>query len=328
MGSRHLAIALVTGMSLGAPAISAADNRVIATLPAPTPVDAYAGRVVWSKPSPQGYRLVSYFRGKATTLPVAPRSSPFDADLGPGPNGSPVAVYSRCGVTRCSLYRFDLSRMRERHVSRPNGKFDETSPTIWRKRIALVRTFGLGRKAVYWRPLHGSGALHRLPAGPSYLPVVRDLDMRDRRIALLYGGEWGGGQVRLASIGGGSRLLAQVPGSGAAAMQYDIFGISLLPGIAYWALTQDAAMPETGQLRRRGVGKGIEQAALTGISPHTAGFAQDGGASYYLVPHDEAACVLTRPCPGPYDLHRRNGLRFAHAAPLELRRSGAAPSLD
>ena len=319
MRSHRLAVTLVAGIGLVAPPTSAAEDRVIAILPAATPIDAYAGRVLWSEPSPQGYRLVSYFRGSATTLPVAPRTSPFDADLGPGRNGAPVAVYSRCGTLGCSLYRFDFARMRETRVSRPNGKFDETSPAIWKKRIAFVRTSRHGRRAVYWRPLHGSGPPHRLRPGPAFLPVVRDLDMRGRQVALVYGGAWGGGQVRLTTIGGRSRVLSEVPGSGAAAIEYDVFGVSLLPGFAYWAVTQDDEPPETGQLRRRPLAKGTEQAALARISPHTAGFAQDGGVSYYLGPHDEAACALSRPCPGPYDLHRNTGLGFGRAAPLELR---------
>jgi hypothetical protein len=329
MGSRRLTFALIAGMSLVPPAASAAEDRVIATLPGPTPVEAYAGRVLWSEPAPQGYRLVSYVHGRATTLPIQPRTTPFDADLGPGPNGSPVAVYSRCGPhAGCDLYIFDFARRREVPVGSANSPFDETSPAIWRKRIAFVRTFGPKRKAVYWRPLRRSGRSHRLRPGPAYLPAIQDLDMRAGRVALLYGGEWGGGEVRLTSIAGRTRVLASVPASGGAAMQYDIFGVSLQPGFAYWALTQHYDIPESGQLDRRALAKGPRQQALIPVSPHTAGFAQDGGVSYQLLPHDESTCVFSVPCVGPYDLHRRTGLRFGRAAPLELRRSGAAPSLD
>jgi hypothetical protein len=200
--------------------------------------------------------------------------------------------------------------------------------------IAFARTFrpkGKSvscRRATYWRPLSGAGPSRRLGPGPRYRPIVRDLDVRGAQVALLWLGEWGGGQVRVTAIGGRTRVLGKVPGSGAAAIEYDVFGVSLVPGFAYWAVTQGYEPPETGQLRRRGLAEETEQRALVRISPHTVGFAQDAGVSYYLAPHDEAGCVLSRPCAGSYDLHRRTGLRFGRASPLQLRRARGSAPLD
>jgi hypothetical protein len=134
--------------------------------------------------------------------------------------------------------------------------------------IAFARTFRPKGKSVscgratHWRPLSGAGPSRRLGPGPRYRPIVRDLDMRGAQVALLWLGEWGGGQVRVTAIGGRTRVLGKVPGSGAAAIEYDVFGVSLVPGFAYWAVTQGYEAPETGQLRRRGLAEGTEQRAL------------------------------------------------------------------
>ena len=110
------------------PAAAQADFTV-SDVERPTPVSAYAGRVVWSQydASIAGYRLLEAHASPAgqvtTVLTVAPRSVPFDADVGPGADGAPTVVYSRCATEPrlgadqlpvwatgrgCDVYRFTL----------------------------------------------------------------------------------------------------------------------------------------------------------------------------------------------------------------------------
>src|SRR3954454_1833359 len=85
------------------PAAARADFTV-AAVERPTPVSAYAGRLVWSQydASIAGFRLLEAHAspaGRVTTqLPVPPRSVPFDADVGPAADGVPTVVYSRCAT--------------------------------------------------------------------------------------------------------------------------------------------------------------------------------------------------------------------------------------
>src|SRR3954468_10848784 len=84
--------------------VAARADFTVADVQRPTPVSAYAGRLVWSQydASIAGFRLVEAHAspsGEVTTqLPVPPRSVPFDADVGPGANGAPTVVYSRCAT--------------------------------------------------------------------------------------------------------------------------------------------------------------------------------------------------------------------------------------
>src|SRR5918992_935338 len=61
-------------------------------------VSAYRGRVVWSRPVAAAgrFELMLWHAGAARRLPVPTRRVQFDADIGPGPNGGLVVVYSRC----------------------------------------------------------------------------------------------------------------------------------------------------------------------------------------------------------------------------------------
>src|SRR4051812_37025041 len=99
MRSAVLAVILV----LAAPAVAHREFTVALTS-RPTPVSAYAGRLVWSAydPATGTFRLTETHGTPAgpqtTTLPVAPRTVPFDADVGPDADGAPTVVYSRCAT--------------------------------------------------------------------------------------------------------------------------------------------------------------------------------------------------------------------------------------
>jgi hypothetical protein len=132
----------------------------------------------------EGYVLVLRRDGRTEVAPVRPRGVPFDVDLGPGPNGRVVAVYSRCRGepdrvygfptyytgTDCRLYRVDVASGRERRLSGGSYGRSEYLPTIWRERLAFARTYeGRGDRPgsgphVYVR--RGNGRSQRMPAGP------------------------------------------------------------------------------------------------------------------------------------------------------------------
>ena len=143
--------------------------------------------------------------------------------------------------------------------------------------------------------------------------------MRGSRVALFWGGEFGGGEVRLARTSGHTRVLTTVPGSGVAAQDYRVFGISLTARFVYWMVTQTASAPEVGELRRYDRSRRREERATLRISPHTAGFAQDGSVGYQVTPKSEAGCELMSVCPSPYDIHRIDAVRFEPADRLQLR---------
>src|SRR5690349_17187396 len=117
------------------PALARADYTV-ATVDKPTPVSAYAGHVVWSQFDGSNYKLYEAHAtpgGQVTTqLAATPRGVPFDADIGPGADGTPTVVYSRCATEPrlgddqlpiwatgrgCDVYRLALGATKETRVS-------------------------------------------------------------------------------------------------------------------------------------------------------------------------------------------------------------------
>jgi hypothetical protein len=134
-------------------------------------VDAYGSRVVWSDYDGAigAWRLAERSGGTIRGVPVAPRSSPFDVDLGPDGHGGTLAVYSRRG--RLFAYSFRTGR---EHALGVRGRW----PTVWSSRIAFVH----GARP-YWRRRTGSGAAHRLPVPRvKGRATVAELDMRGRAV--------------------------------------------------------------------------------------------------------------------------------------------------
>jgi hypothetical protein len=145
-----------------APSAAQAQSSDVVLAPAPdsTGVSAYGGQVVLSKRDPQTGRwaLVRWHAGVVDVLPVAQRSVPFDADAGPGRDGDPVVVYSRCRVEPaltpglaptpdwqtargCDVYELNLTGTpTERKLTAVSSSSQsETTPSTWRGNIAFVR---------------------------------------------------------------------------------------------------------------------------------------------------------------------------------------------
>ena len=158
-----------------------------------------------------GYRLLEAHASPAgqvtTVLPVAPRSVPFDADVGPGADGAPTVVYSRCATEPrlgadqlpvwatgrgCDVYRFALGgdRARARVAGVSTGDASEFLPSIWRDRVAFGRVYEqrAGTRGVYpYVYVRGDGAVGA-PAGglrgETGLPGPTSLDLAGVRLGL------------------------------------------------------------------------------------------------------------------------------------------------
>ncbi|HEV2769374.1 MAG TPA: hypothetical protein VGV40_04240 [Solirubrobacteraceae bacterium] len=220
--------------AIAALALSGGRGEYAATSPGATKVAAYGDVVVWSERSPEGaFRLVADRGpdGEPAPLPVGQRGAPFDVDVGPGPDGRPVAVYSRCAREPrplpatwpavapatgrgCDLFAYSFATRAERPVQGANlPDTSEFLPSIWRGRIAFARVFeqrpGLAGTApqLYVRELDPGGRTRRQAGGPrgrSGLPGPTSLDLYKDRLA--FGWVWGEGaqgrsEVRLTTLG-------------------------------------------------------------------------------------------------------------------------------
>jgi hypothetical protein len=154
------AAALAAGFAAGADAALAAAaterTTVVARVPNATAVAGHGGRVVWSRYSPRTERfaLMTRYRGRTARVDVRETRSAFDVDLGPGPSGATVAVYSRCRTEPgfvpsrgfaeprgCDLYLYDFGKRRERRLGAVSTEAEsEYHPSVWRNRVAFARS--------------------------------------------------------------------------------------------------------------------------------------------------------------------------------------------
>src|SRR3954452_19458495 len=127
---RIATITLLLGAFGAAPATA---DDTIGEVADPTAVDAWAGRQIWSvRDAATGhFRLMTRTSSAASALPVPQRRTPFDVDLGPGPDGSTVAAYSRGGA----LYAYDFGSGRERALG-VRGRL----PSVWRGNLAWTKS--------------------------------------------------------------------------------------------------------------------------------------------------------------------------------------------
>jgi hypothetical protein len=174
------------------------------SLTAATPVRAWGATALLSVREGSGYRLATQ-RGAQAPVPlpgIAPATQPFEADIGPGPGGSPVIVFARCnGHGVCRLMRTTLAGNEEIAIGGSAGVNGfEHAPAVWDDRVAFARRFANGTEQVYVRPLQASKPTRsvRLPAIPRprceavkrsrcgsvvFLPTVVELSMRGSMLA-------------------------------------------------------------------------------------------------------------------------------------------------
>lgn len=245
-------VGLALALALAPGGASAAD--VVEQLPNSTPISHFGDTAVWSSKDPATnlYRLVAYRGGQQRVLPVAPRSVPFDVDLGPGPDGGLSAVYSRCreeprslGVPPipayttgrgCDIYRFELSTERETKLSGAStNQASEMLPSIWRNEIAFARAYeqregqrdGLELSVLpylYVRCIDncsgktGSRRQRGGFRGRTGLPGPIALDLYGVRLGFIWSfqgsGETSQYRARMDTTTGGHRVIAETGGGG------------------------------------------------------------------------------------------------------------------
>jgi hypothetical protein len=169
-------------------------DDTIATVSAPTPVSAFGNRVAWSAfdSASATYRLMTESGGTISAVPVAPRTVPFDIDLGPNDRGHIVAAYSRCrrdpprrdpaignAIAQlpdwsrgrgCDLYRFDFTTGREAKIRSPSSAHaSEFLPSVWKRNVAFARVYerrpGRAGHRPYLYVQPPGGHSRRIPAG-------------------------------------------------------------------------------------------------------------------------------------------------------------------
>jgi hypothetical protein len=193
-------------------AARAATTAPVAVEPFVSKLAAYGGVLAWSHwdAALKGFRLMIHTGAGNQLLPVAPRTVPFDVDLGPDARGRVVAVYSRCAQEQpvwtlgpsivrvraprgCVLYRYDFATAREQRIPRIAGAGSFYLPTIWSNEIAYVRAHGGRAPMLFAQPLRAArGKPIRavaLPGGPSIEaggagPV--SLDLRAGKLAFAW----------------------------------------------------------------------------------------------------------------------------------------------
>jgi hypothetical protein len=267
----------------------------VVTLDHSTPVAAFGGRLLWSRfdPVTDDYALVTRAGGIPIIVPVAHRAVPFDADLGPGPDGGTVAVYSRCarettpsgsftpalyGLGKgCDIYQFDFATGRETRVtavSAPDAS--EFWPTIWRSTIAYARVYDSkpGLPYLYVRAVGSSRPSTRLPGGPRStcgnctgtrnFPIA--LELYGKRLGFTWSytgtGEGLDSDIRMDTVGAGHTRVAHQNGGGLTQVQ--LGWPAFEDGRLYWAAScfgDPGGCPGRYGLRRYRISSGVTATA-------------------------------------------------------------------
>ena len=318
---RTAVAALIALFALASPA--RAEVRTLAEVHTPAPerpptLDAFDGRVVWSDydPAIRKWRLMQHAGGVTRGLPVEPRRSPFDVDLGPDGRGGVVAVYSRCarglrfhyptpqnqrGARHdCDVYSFSFATDRETAVARVNTRADEYWPSVWGDRIAFVRGYPgrldpdrTARPYLYLgdrrlrRPSPVITIRHSGPEGRTIehrrlSAMIEDLDLRGRTVAYAWRRIDDSDTVSYiytATAGGKLRPAARgaTSGGGASIHVRSVGEPSLSAGRVDWLFTNDGEPEDFGAFARHGSGP-VQASGRTGA----VAFAHDGGVAYYV----------------------------------------------
>jgi hypothetical protein len=296
-------------------------------------VAAFGGRLLWSTVDAATGRwsLVTRAGGVTSTVPVPPRRVPFDADLGPGPDGGTVAVYSRCAQDPpvgsgfaptlynrgrgCDVYLFDFAAGTER---RPASEF---FPTIWRGTLAFGRAYDAKPTLpyIYTRPVDGTAASTRQPGGPRNVCVRNratgrtscspgevnrpmSLELYGRRLAFAWtfagNGEGLDTEIRLDTIGGGHSVVAHQNGGGLTQVQ--LGWPAFEAGSLYWSQTcfgDESGCPGRFGLRRYSITTRQVQRAPAPAA--TLSHDRDAGVDYLLVDTMPGVdCAGDPPIPG------------------------------
>lgn len=144
-------LALVVWIALPVASSAAAAPTLIAPLHGGTTIESFGDVQVWSDydASEKNWHLVVDSDGVISTLPVPAAARTIEADVGPGPSGSPLLVYRLC-PSGCHLVVSGVDGSDPRAVP---GSDEARHPTIWGDRVVWVR----GANHVITSLLDGSG---------------------------------------------------------------------------------------------------------------------------------------------------------------------------
>jgi hypothetical protein len=177
--------ALIATLALVAGAAPAAAEQRLATEAAPFVADAYGDVIAWSSydAASKTYAL-RVLRGGAPldTAAVARSAAPFDLDVGPGPGGAPLVVYSRAG----DIFQFDPATLLEQPLAEVNTPGTEVHPSLRRDALAFVRT-ARGHNARPVLYLRRGGDTRRQPR-PRFKRTlaIEDVELSDRGLFVVY----------------------------------------------------------------------------------------------------------------------------------------------
>ena len=155
--------AFIVGLTAAPPAGA---GTVLSVEPVAPKLSTHEGTAAWSTydASAGAWFLVTRTGGLLERAAVAPRSVPFDVDLGTDASGRVVAAYSRCrrdpagaevAGRGCDLYAYDLYSRRERRLAGPStAAASEYMPSLADGRVAFGRV-ERGRTGVHVRPRKG-----------------------------------------------------------------------------------------------------------------------------------------------------------------------------
>jgi hypothetical protein len=172
-------IVLLALAASGAPA-AAAEPR-LATETAPFTADAFGGVIAWSSydAAAKVYRLRLLRDGVAVDPAVDASPAPFDLDVGPGPDGAPLVVYSRRG----DIFQYDPASGLENPLAEVNTPGTELHPSLYRNALGFVRRAG-GKPVLYLR----SGGDTRRQPRPRFKKTlaIEDVDLSARGLFVVY----------------------------------------------------------------------------------------------------------------------------------------------
>ena len=321
-------------------------DRVLGAVERPTPIRAWDGIGAFSVyDSGAGvYRLaVTGPDGPPTLVAVAPRTVPFDADVGPDAAMRPTIVYSRCEREQprrdCDLYRYSIARGVESKIAGADSDAaSEVHPSIWRGNVAWVRTIDARPAAtplIYIRSLTAPRARRSqrlsLIAGDGCTSLaacdaeIEEIELYGERLAVNvtyargnFGGICGLREIHVQTLGQRARRLASQV-CGLSGQSYA--GPSFAGGSLYWA-RYCAGDPGGCTPSRAGAyryGLGTRKYALAGFKRDLTGFSYLGAGRAFEVrvtsntngecgnPPDDAA--------GDCEIARVDGLRFRAVRP-------------
>jgi hypothetical protein len=287
--SRRPLLPLVLLACLAAAPAAHAAPEVLARELLPFTADEHAGWIAWSSYDRAGGAFRLRLRrpdGAVVDAPVAPRGLAFDVDLGPGPDGGPTAVYSRCArqgrpVLRppvgeqtgktprgCDLYLLDLAGGRERRIaSASSPRHDERLPSIDGDRVAFLRRSG-PRDLIYVGNVAGRPGSRRQPAGPqTRFSGVEALEYAGGRLVYVWADTIGTSFQRqtLRRVSRGRSVPLYVTRSGGANAS-DLVGLSYARGRLYFGETNNGS--GTGNRLYRITLGGRELSAVRGSSDY------------------------------------------------------------